>query len=124
MHELSLTQALLEQVLHHAESAGAARVKEIHVSIGQLSSIVDDSVQFYWPLVAQDTIAAEARLIFQRIPARFLCIACGQPFLFHEQRDYICPHCGSLDVMLEPGDTLQLDSIEIEPHDTAEQVAP
>lgn len=114
MHELSITQALLEQVLRHAHQAEAQTVREIHISIGRLSSVVDESVQFYWPLIAKDTIAADARLIFHRIPARFLCAGCGRGFLFEEQRDYICPHCNSLDVTLESGEGLRLDSIEID----------
>lgn len=113
MHELSVTQALLEQVLRHAEAARATRVQTIQVSIGQLSSIVDDSVQFYWPLIAQNTIAVDARLVFNRIPAQFICAACTQTFLFHEQRDYICPHCGSMDVTLSGGDEMRLDSVEL-----------
>lgn len=114
MHELSVTQALLEQVLHHAHAADATRVRAIHVSIGQLSSIVDDSVEFYWPLIAADTIAAEAGLHFARTPARFICAACGQTFTFDQQRDYICPHCGSMDVTVTGGDEMRLDSIEID----------
>lgn len=114
MHELSVTQALLDQVLHHAAQAQAARVREIHLSIGQLSSIVDDSVQFYWPIIAASTIAADATLIFNRIPAEFVCAACQKRFLFNQQRDYICPHCGSMDVILESGELLRLDSIEVD----------
>lgn len=114
MHELSVTQALLDQVLRHAEAAQAQRVRTIHVSIGQLSTIVDDSVVFYWPIIAQDTIAVDARLVFARIPAQFICTECSQTFLFSDQRDYICPHCGSMDIIVNGGDEMRLDSIEID----------
>jgi hydrogenase nickel incorporation protein HypA/HybF len=114
MHELSITQALLDQVIRHAGAAQADRVSEIHIRIGQLSSIVDDSVQFYWPIIAKDTIAAGARLVIERVPAQFICAGCGQTFLFNEQRDYLCPHCGSMDVMLTGGEEMQLESIQIE----------
>jgi hydrogenase nickel incorporation protein HypA/HybF len=114
MHELTITQALLDQVIRHAQAANARQVTRIHVSIGQLSTVVDDSVQFYWPLIAQGTLAEQAILVFKRIPATFICAACSQTFLFSEQRDYLCPHCGSIDVMLSGGEEMQLDSIEIE----------
>ncbi len=50
MHELAVTERVLEISLRHAEAAHATRITQIHLVVGQLSSIVDDSVQFYWDL--------------------------------------------------------------------------
>ncbi len=71
MHELAVTQSVLEIVLRHARLAGGARVSAIHLVVGQLSSIVDDLVAFYWQSVARGTPAEGARLCFRRVPARF-----------------------------------------------------
>ena len=46
MHELAITENLLKIALEHAEKAGASSVTDLHVVMGELSSIVDDSVQF------------------------------------------------------------------------------
>jgi Zn finger protein HypA/HybF involved in hydrogenase expression len=40
MHELGVTQAILEVVLKHAREAGAGRVQRIHLVVGDLSGPV------------------------------------------------------------------------------------
>jgi hydrogenase nickel incorporation protein HypA/HybF len=114
MHELPITQSLLEITLRHAEQAGAGRVTKIHVKMGQLSSIVDESVQFYWNIIARDTCAEDAELSFEIIPAAFRCLACGTVSALASTDDYVCSACGSPDIILDGGDQLYLDSIEIE----------
>jgi hydrogenase nickel incorporation protein HypA/HybF len=61
MHELAVTQSILEICLRHAEEANAAKITDINLIIGQFSSIVDDSVQFYWDMIADGTIATGLR---------------------------------------------------------------
>ena len=95
MHELSITQSLLDITLRHAQEAGASRVISINLVLGQLSSVVDDSIQFYWDIIAKGTLAEAATLTFERIPATFRCLSCSENFVLTEQIDYICPHCGS-----------------------------
>ena len=46
MHELSVTEALLDLTVQHAATAQAARVTDVYVVIGQLSAVIDESVQF------------------------------------------------------------------------------
>jgi hydrogenase nickel incorporation protein HypA/HybF len=114
MHELSVTQSLLEIALRHGREAGAERVTDLYLVIGQWSSIVDDSVQFYWDLVAQGTPAEGARLHFERIPARAACGDCGCEFA-PGGGSLLCPDCGSSRLRVLTGDQFQLESIAIEP---------
>ncbi len=113
MHELSITQRILEITLKHAEDAGAARVTDLYLVIGQLSSVVDDSVQFYWDIVSQDTIAEGARLHFRRIPTEFTCLDCSQRYN-PDTGDFSCPACRSQQVKVTAGEEFYLDSIEID----------
>ena len=113
MHELSVTERLLEIALRHAEEAGAERIVRLNLVIGELSSIVDDSVQFYWDIVSRDTIAEGAELQFERVPGTLRCLRCGHTFPL-SQRDFICPRCEEGRVVAEGGDGFRLDSIEIE----------
>lgn len=114
MHELAVTQQVLDIALRHAEAAHATRITHIHLVVGQLSSIVDDSVQFYWDLIAEGTIAQGAKLTFARIPATLRCTACQARFTFAGAGDFICPNCGSPDVYVEGGDELRLDHLDVE----------
>jgi hydrogenase nickel incorporation protein HypA/HybF len=113
MHELSVTQGMLDIVLRHAQQAGAQRITQIHLVIGDLSSIVDDSVQFYFDFISQDTIAEGAQLVFQRTLATFHCRDCGNTFT-PNQRDLTCPQCGGTKVEVVAGNEFRVESIEVE----------
>lgn len=113
MHELSVTESILSIALKHASLAQAARVTNIHIVLGQLSTVVDNSVQFYWDLVSQDTICKGATLHFERVPAKLLCLDCNTEYLLPGELSP-CPQCGGYQVKILTGEEFWLDSIEIE----------
>lgn len=113
MHELAVTESILQIANHHAVEAGATRVTDIHIVIGQLSSIVDDSIQFYWDIISEASVCEGAKLHFQRIPAELTCLDCGTTYgLEHDLTT--CPQCDSPKVKVVKGEEFWLDSIEIE----------
>jgi hydrogenase nickel incorporation protein HypA/HybF len=113
MHELPVTQNILRIAAEYAEKADAARVTDLYLVIGQLSSIVDDSVQFYWEIISKNTICEGATLHFERIPATLHCLDCGATYtLQRELRG--CPACESARVQVTAGEEFRLDSIEVE----------
>lgn len=113
MHELSITENILEIATRNGARAGASRITDITLVIGDLSSIVDDSVQFYWDMISQGTLAEGARLHFRRVPARVHCQSCAHEFELAGQLNP-CPECGSLSLDILSGDEFYVDSIEIE----------
>lgn len=112
MHELSVTESILEIALRHAQESQAKRVINLYLVIGQLSSIVDDSVQFYWDLISKDTLAEGAKLHFQRIPARLACLECGHEY--SPGGDLTCPACHSARVKVITGKEFRLDAMDVE----------
>ncbi len=113
MHELSVTENILAIVSRHATRANAQRVTRIYLVIGELSSIVDDSVQFYFDFLARDTVAAGAELVFQRLPVTLQCGDCEhrwQP----TSADWTCPACGAARASVVAGREFYVDSIEVE----------
>jgi hydrogenase nickel incorporation protein HypA/HybF len=113
MHELPVTESILEIALRHAEVANAARVTDIYLVIGQLASIVDDSVQFYWDMISAETIAAGARLHFKRIPAELLCLDCQERY-HPGEGELACPRCGGRHVKVVSGEEFRMEAIEVE----------
>ena len=113
MHELAITESLLEIAIRHAEKADAERITRLNIVIGELSSIVDESVQFYWDIVSEGTIAEGAELHFERVDGRLRCLACGHTFPINHE-SFVCPACGEKQVVTVGGDDFRLESIEIE----------
>ena len=113
MHELPVTQSLLEIALRHAQQSNAQRILSLNIVIGQFATIVDDSVQFYWDLIAQDTIAAGAQLNFRRIPAELVCLDCNRHYA-PQPDELTCPNCHSANVKIVAGKEFYLESIEVE----------
>jgi len=113
VHELAVTQSILEIALRHAGQAGAQRICGLYLVIGQLSSIVDDSVAFYWDMISKDTIAQGAALHFRRVPVEMLCLDCDHRYQ-PDKEELACPACGGRHVRVVGGDQLQVESIDIE----------
>jgi hydrogenase nickel incorporation protein HypA/HybF len=113
MHELSVTQSILEIALRHARDADAKKITNLYLVIGQLASIVDDSVQFYWDIVSRDTLAEGAVLHFRRLPATMICLECT--CRFNPGNDgFSCPECNSERVKVVAGDEFYMEAIDIE----------
>ena len=114
MHELAITENILDIAQKNAKGQ---RITALNLVIGQLSSIVDDSVQFYWDLVSQGTSAEGAKLHFRRIPTEFECRDCGIRF-YPVKDDFSCPKCGSLGLIIAAGEEFFIESIEVTSENT------
>lgn len=110
MHELSVTQSILDIALKN--SAGR-KVKQINLVIGQFSSIVDDSVQFYWDVISKETAAEGSVLHFERIPGEMTCQQCRHVFR-PTAETFDCPDCSSPFVKITKGEEFQVESIDVE----------
>ena len=113
MHELSVTDSLLKLAIQHATAAKAVHVTQMYLVIGQLSSIVDDSVQFYWDMISQGTICEGAQLHFDRRPVTLECLDCHQSYTLDGEL-MACPRCTSDRIKVTSGEEFYLDSIEVE----------
>jgi len=113
MHELPVTQSLLKIALDHAEKADAKRITDLHIVVGELSSMVDDSIQFYWEIIAKDTIAEQAKLHFRRVPAELQCMTCFTKYS-PKSGELICPQCGGVGAKIIAGEEFSLEAIDVE----------
>ena len=113
MHELAVSQNILDTSIKYAKAADAKKILSINIVIGQFASIIDDSLTFYWDLITKETIAQQSNLEFTRLPAKFCCRECG--FLFNWDQDiYSCPACSSEKIIIQSGTEFYIESIEVE----------
>lgn len=116
MHELAVTESVLNVAGEHARRVNAVRVTDLYLVIGRLSSIVDESVQFYWDMISEGTLCEGARLHFQRVPAELQCLNCSHTYTLDGELTG-CPNCHSERVKVIKGEEFYLDSIEVETAD-------
>ena len=115
MHELSIATAVLNTACKHA---GERRVSAVAVRAGALRQVIGESLDFYFEIVARDTVCQGARLELTEIPARLRCNDCG-----HEWQPtmpaFRCPACGSGPADVLTGEELEVDYIEVEEMEAA-----
>jgi len=113
MHELSVVESLLTVALENGEKAQATRILKIYIVVGDLSGVVDESVDFYFKFLSEKTIAAGASIIFMHKPTRLRCRACNAVFS-PEGLNFHCPHCKEQQVDIIGGRELYVDRLEVE----------
>ena len=114
MHELSIVEALIEQVEREVRRSGEnGRVVRLDLSIGRLSGVCPDSLRFAYELLAPETPLAAAELCITEPPAVCSCGDCGARTEL-EDLAASCPACGSPNVTIEGGQELLLQTIELE----------
>ena len=96
MHELPVTESILNIALKHANSNNVERIVSISLRIGELSDLVNEWVQRYFDYLSKDTIAEGAKLDIERSPVVFRCDRCEKSFQvdLKKIKEVICPNCG------------------------------
>jgi hydrogenase nickel incorporation protein HypA/HybF len=97
MHELPVTEGILNIVLKHAASAGVKKVVSISLKIGEMSDLEDEWIQRYFDYLSKDTVAQGAKLKIERVPVTIRCNVCSEvyPVDIRKVSDACCPACGS-----------------------------
>jgi hydrogenase nickel incorporation protein HypA/HybF len=108
MHEMALTQSLVEAVCEHA---AGRHVHSVRLEVGALCAVVPDAMTFCFELATEGTVADGARLDIDLRPGTAHCRSCAAHF---ELTDPIllCP-CGSADVEVLTGRDLKILSMEV-----------
>ena len=113
MHELSITQNILDIVLDKAKAADAKKVTRINLVIGELSGVVSDCVQFYFDFLKKGNAAEEATLDFKLVPIELRCRNCQTVFRPSDS-SWTCPNCQGTGIDVIGGQESYIESIEVE----------
>jgi hydrogenase nickel incorporation protein HypA/HybF len=119
MHELSICQALLDQVEQIARDHGALRVERILLQVGPLAGVEPALLQHAYPLAAAGTVAESAELVIETIEVRVHCQDCDVESAAAVNR-LLCGSCGGYRTRLVSGDQMLLARVEMALPDTGE----
>jgi hydrogenase nickel incorporation protein HypA/HybF len=110
VHELSISSAIVDTVVRHAEGRP---VTAVHVRLGRLRQVVPSSLAFYFELVSRETVCEGAALDQELVAAALRCERCRHAWEI-DQPFFCCPACESVDVTVTAGEELEVSSIEVE----------
>ena len=113
MHELSITEHLLDHCIREAEAQNASRIRTIRLCIGQLRGIVPDCIQLYLDMLSEGTIAEGAQIEAEFLPVKVLCRDCGMEGEITPHH-LSCPHCGGLSLKILSGKEFYIKSMEVD----------
>lgn len=108
MHELAITQSVVDAVV---DKMGEARISRVLVEVGVLSGVVPDAMRFCFELVTNGTTLEGAALEITEPIGRARCRRCAAEF---ETQDLImfC-ECGSADIDVLAGQELRIKAVEV-----------
>ena len=113
MHELGITESIINIALSKASETQASKVTRINVAIGELSGVAPECIEFYFDSLSKNTIVQEAVLHLESMPAQLRCRTCSAIFTAQNTL-WSCPECQSQSVEIIGGRELHVESIEIE----------
>lgn len=113
MHELSIVEALIEQVGREVHRAGQnGKILGIELSIGRLSGVNCDSIKFAFELLAAGSIVEGSEITIHEVKPSCRCHTCNSVEEIDEMV-FQCPKCKSDAITIEGGRDLLLQSIDV-----------
>jgi hydrogenase nickel incorporation protein HypA/HybF len=106
MHELGITQSVVEAV---TDRTGSSPVASVRVRVGRLAGVVPDAMRFCFELVTAGTPLEGAVLEIEQPEGRGRCRTCGAGFPLTDL--ILLCDCGSADVEVLSGRELAVASV-------------
>ena len=103
----------MSSVTEAARDAGATRVTDITLSVGEMTEALKDALEFAFEALSEGTICEGANLHINMIKAKSHCNECGNEYE-HDRFHMTCPACGSPFTQLIAGKEMRIDSIEVD----------
>ncbi|HBG04051.1 MAG: hydrogenase maturation nickel metallochaperone HypA [Geobacteraceae bacterium GWC2_58_44] len=110
MHEMSITQSVVEICQGHA---AGRKVTDVVLEIGELSGVVPDSIEFCFEACSKGTLLEGARLRMEMVPGIGSCPCCDRQAPMATLFDP-CPDCGAFGLSIVSGEELRVKELELE----------
>jgi hydrogenase nickel incorporation protein HypA/HybF len=111
MHELALSESIVDLVANRARQEHIARVSRVVVEIGVAAPVELQALVFCFSVAAADTVAAGAELVVDRIGLQARCEDCGGQYA-PETLFSPCPACGGFAREVLAGREMRVVSFE------------
>ena len=114
MHELGITEGIIERAREAAQAAGGVKVADVYLTITPAADFTVDSIEMYFEMLTDDDdYFCGARLHWETQTAAASCLQCGAAFQASETRP-VCPHCGGRQVRFDArAAMLQLVGVDV-----------
>jgi hydrogenase nickel incorporation protein HypA/HybF len=112
MHELALTESLVEALREEAARQGFVRVRRVTLEVGALSHVEPEALAFCFEVATRGTLAEGATLAIERPPGSAFCTDCGG-LVSIAARGEPCPGCGGYRLLVRGGEELRLRELEV-----------
>lgn len=113
MHELAITESVIDLINREAEDKGFKKVLGISLRVGEYSGLMPECIREFFPIAARGSIAEGAELEIQSLPAAFKCLDCDYEGPV-DRKAARCPGCGSLAIRMTAGREFFVDSLKVE----------
>ncbi len=113
MHEMALSEGVLQIVQDSAAREGFSRVKSVWLEIGALAGVDPEAMRFTFDAVTRGTVAEQATLEIVDVPGKAWCMQCGTHVAVRQRFD-ACPKCGSYQLQVVEGDEMKVKELEVE----------
>lgn len=114
MHELAVTQSLINSVIEECKKRDIKDLEKIVVELGSLTSYVSDSVLFYYDLLKKPfALLHDVPLEIIEIKAMIQCNDCKKKSDIDDSFVVFCKHCHSTNVKVIKGKDFIIKSLEI-----------
>ncbi|MBG0809143.1 hydrogenase maturation nickel metallochaperone HypA [Methylosinus sp. H3A] len=113
MHEMALTESIVELIEEESHKQGFSRVRVVRLEIGALSHVEPEAIRFCFEAVARGGIVEGARLDILRIPGEGWCLDCAKTVAV-EERFGPCPECGGYHVQVTGGEDMRVQELEVD----------
>ena len=113
MHEMALTESVVEIAVEEARKQGAQKVTRIWLDVGALSHAEPEAMRFCFQAIASGTLAEGAVLEIDPVAGAGWCLDCEKTVALTE-RFGACPICGCYRVQMTAGDELRIREMEID----------
>nr|MBN2278118.1 hydrogenase maturation nickel metallochaperone HypA [candidate division Zixibacteria bacterium] len=110
MHELQIAGEVIKIARAEMKRRRLTRISEIGLAVGALAAVDPDALAFSFEASVVDTPLAGSRLHIDFIPVEGTCRNCRRDFKVSDYV-FICPHCGSGDILVRRGEELDVTYI-------------